>query len=236
MREDNQTTLTKSDAQGRGGEKLLWLIKNSSRILVLAIIYGAMNILSFVALLYIGAGEFTICAQLKILTTASFSVFILHTTISSTKWRALALLVMGCLLVASPSYKNSQNTNKMVAEDILDMFDEYKYICMWEIDANFPTSVLVDNFRSYLYLYYLLNYNGLEPCMMDQYETILEVGLKKCYDHNPSFGRKLVSQENIIVFEWEKKICCKNKKLCSSATTSGDLFNTDAIPLSSWNY
>ena len=132
--------------------------------------------------------------------------------------------------------KNAQNTNKMVAEDILDMFDEYKYICMWEIDANFPTSVLVDNFRSYLYLYYLLNYNGLEPCMMDQYETILEVGLKKCYDHNPSFGRKLVSQENIIVFEWEKKICCKNKKLCSSATTSGDLFNTDAIPLSSWNY
>jgi hypothetical protein len=45
--------------------------------------------------------------------------------------------------------KNAQNTNKMVAEDILDMFDEYKYICMWEIDANFPTSVLVDNFRSY---------------------------------------------------------------------------------------
>jgi hypothetical protein len=29
-----------------------------------------MNILSFIALEYIGAGEFTICAQLKILSTA----------------------------------------------------------------------------------------------------------------------------------------------------------------------
>ena len=38
--------------------------------LILAGIYGAMNILSFIALEYIGAGEFTICAQLKILSTA----------------------------------------------------------------------------------------------------------------------------------------------------------------------
>eukprot|EP01035_Chromulina_nebulosa_P018607 gene18607-24336_t len=71
---------------------------------LLAAIYGAMNILSFVALEYIGAGEFTICAQLKILTTAGFAVLILGTSLSNTKWRALALLVLGCTLVASPSF------------------------------------------------------------------------------------------------------------------------------------
>lgn len=55
-----------TDAQGTGISKLIWLILNSSKMLVLAGIYGAMNILSFVALQYIGAGEFTICAQLKV--------------------------------------------------------------------------------------------------------------------------------------------------------------------------
>lgn len=44
------------------------LILHSSKMFVLAAIYAVMNILSFVALEYIGAGEFTICAQLKILT------------------------------------------------------------------------------------------------------------------------------------------------------------------------
>lgn len=52
-----------SDAQGQGLAKLTWLIQHSGKMLVLAGIYAAMNILSFVALQYIGAGEFTICAQ-----------------------------------------------------------------------------------------------------------------------------------------------------------------------------
>lgn len=100
----------KSDAQGEGLGKLHWLIMHSSKMLILAGIYGAMNILSFVALQYIGAGEFTICAQLKILTTAGFSVLILGTSLSWTKWRALALLVLGCILVASPSFTHDSKT------------------------------------------------------------------------------------------------------------------------------
>lgn len=53
----------KSDAQGVGLQKLVWLVTHSWKMLFLAGIYAAMNILSFVALQYIGAGEFTICAQ-----------------------------------------------------------------------------------------------------------------------------------------------------------------------------
>lgn len=92
-----------SSAEGKGVDRLKWLVVNSSKMLVLAGIYGAMNILSFVALQYIGAGEFTICAQLKILSTAGFSVLILRRGLSWTKWRALILLVLGCILVVSPS-------------------------------------------------------------------------------------------------------------------------------------
>lgn len=99
----------KTDAEGTGWRKLLWLIVHSKKMIFLSAIYGAMNILSFVALQYIGAGEFTICAQLKVLTTAGFSSFILGRSLSSAKWRALALLVMGCLLVASPALTNTHN-------------------------------------------------------------------------------------------------------------------------------
>ena len=92
-----------SSAEGKGVQRLRWLVSHSSKMLILAAIYGAMNILSFVALEYIGAGEFTICAQLKILSTAGFSVIILRRSLSWTKWRALFLLVLGCILVVSPS-------------------------------------------------------------------------------------------------------------------------------------
>jgi UDP-sugar transporter A1/2/3 len=100
----NESETAKSDSQGEGISKLIWLLKNSGKMLMLAVIYGTMNILSFVALQYIGAGEFTICAQLKILTTAGFAVVVLGRSLTSTKWRALCLLVLGCILVASPSF------------------------------------------------------------------------------------------------------------------------------------
>ena len=38
-----------TSAQGQGFQKLVWLLRNSDKMLVLAGIYAAMNILSFVA-------------------------------------------------------------------------------------------------------------------------------------------------------------------------------------------
>ena len=54
-----------------------------------------MNILSYVALRNISASLFTICAQLKILTTATFSCVILKRKYSMVKWRALLTLMIG---------------------------------------------------------------------------------------------------------------------------------------------
>lgn len=103
----------RSSSRGEGFAKLVWLVKHSSKMLILSTIYLVMNVLSFVSLQYIGAGEFTVCAQLKILTTATFSVLVLGTSINYTKWRALAQLVVGCILVTSPSFDSSFNTNEI---------------------------------------------------------------------------------------------------------------------------
>jgi UDP-sugar transporter A1/2/3 len=92
-----------TDAQGVGAGKLLWLASNSMKMFVLALIYGAMNVLSFVALKRIDAAAFTVCAQLKILTTAFFSVLILKRHLTWTKWRALLLVVVASILVSTPS-------------------------------------------------------------------------------------------------------------------------------------
>jgi UDP-sugar transporter A1/2/3 len=83
-------------------DHLQYFVKTSRKMFVLALIYGVMNILSFVALRNISAGMFTIFAQCKILTTATFSTIILRSKYSWTKWRALILLMLGVLLFSSP--------------------------------------------------------------------------------------------------------------------------------------
>jgi len=86
----------------KSGPKLRYLLRRASKMTVLALIYGAMNILSFVALRNISAGIFTVFAQLKILTTATCSSVMLNRSYSMTKWRALISLMMGVLLFSEP--------------------------------------------------------------------------------------------------------------------------------------
>jgi solute carrier family 35 (UDP-sugar transporter), member A1/2/3 len=87
--------------------RLLYLVKKSRKMFALAAIYGAMNILSFVSLRNIGAGVFTIFAQCKILTTATFSSIILRYKYSWAQWRALFSLMLGVLLFTSPIWTKS---------------------------------------------------------------------------------------------------------------------------------
>jgi len=87
--------------------RLLYITASCRKMVVLALIYGAMNILSFVSLRNIGAGLFTIFAQAKIFTTALFSSVILGRKYSWTKWRALISLVLGVLLFSEPVWGDS---------------------------------------------------------------------------------------------------------------------------------
>jgi len=87
--------------------RLSYLTRKSSKMFVLAAIYGVMNILSFVALRNIGAGIFTIFAQTKILTTATFSSILLRRQYSYARWRALISLMMGVLLFTEPIWNDA---------------------------------------------------------------------------------------------------------------------------------
>jgi len=94
-------------------QKFALMIMKSWKMCVLAGLYGAMNILSFVALRNIGAGMFTIFAQLKILSTAGFSALILQRRYSMTKWRALFSLILGVLLFSEPIWNNIMGTEHL---------------------------------------------------------------------------------------------------------------------------
>jgi len=91
--------------------QLRYLLRRSGKMAVLACIYGAMNILSFISLRNISAGMFTIFAQLKIITTATCSSVMLQKQYSMTKWRALISLFMGVLLFSEPIWNNSERSH-----------------------------------------------------------------------------------------------------------------------------
>lgn len=93
-----------SDALGVGLHKILWLILNARKVIILVVLYSVGNILSYYALARVDASAYTVCLQLKALTTAGFAVIFLGRNISLPKWRALMLLVIGCILVASPTF------------------------------------------------------------------------------------------------------------------------------------
>lgn len=82
--------------------ELVYLVETSRKMMVLALIYGSMNILSFISLRNISAGMFTIFAQCKILSTAMCSTIMLGRQYSWTKWRALIALMLGVLLFSEP--------------------------------------------------------------------------------------------------------------------------------------
>ena len=98
---------SETDAAGSGLSKLLWLAMHSKQIIVLVILYSIANIMSYYALARVDASVYTVLLQLKIFTTAAFAVVLLGRNISATKWRALMLLVLGCILVASPTFNRA---------------------------------------------------------------------------------------------------------------------------------
>jgi drug/metabolite transporter (DMT)-like permease len=80
---------------GTAISKYCFLIRTSHKMAVPAVIYLIMNILGFVALAHIDAATFSIVAQLKVFSTAMFSVTVLGRSLPWRKWRALTTLTLG---------------------------------------------------------------------------------------------------------------------------------------------
>lgn len=104
------STIHQNDEQQRNKRNLkshfVYLMTTAQKMFALSLIYGLMNILSYVALRNISASLFTMCAQLKILTTATFSCLILKREYSMVKWRALMTLMVGVFIFSEPIWNN----------------------------------------------------------------------------------------------------------------------------------
>ena len=78
-------------------------------MLLLVTGYIISNICAYVALQRIDAAVYTVLGQLKLFTTAMFSICFLGTHISGNKHRALVMLALGCILVTSPNFNTHQD-------------------------------------------------------------------------------------------------------------------------------
>lgn len=73
------------------------------KLAIPACLYTLQNRLQYVAVSNLDAATFQVTYQLKILTTALFSVTMLHTTLSGKKWLSLVLLTAGVAIVQLPT-------------------------------------------------------------------------------------------------------------------------------------
>lgn len=85
-----------------------------------AVLYTAQNSLMYVALENLDAVHFQILYQLKILTTAFFTVVMLKRPLSSKRWMSLILLMVGVSIVSLPS--SSSDSAALPIHDFSDHF------------------------------------------------------------------------------------------------------------------
>lgn len=84
----------------------------TSKMLVPAGLYTIQNNLLFYALSLLDAATYQVTYQLKILTTAMFSVWMLKRRISKQQWFSLVLLIVGVALVQMPTGKSPETDLK----------------------------------------------------------------------------------------------------------------------------
>ncbi|KAI9206926.1 nucleotide-sugar transporter-domain-containing protein [Polychytrium aggregatum] len=75
------------------------------KIMVPAVLYMIQNNLQYLAVTCLDAATFQVTYQMKILTTALFSVWLLSKPLSKMKWISLLILTIGIALVQLPSTK-----------------------------------------------------------------------------------------------------------------------------------
>lgn len=96
--------------------------KDAVKISVPAILYVIQNNLQYVAISNLEAAVFQVTYQLKIMTTAIFSVFLLRKELIRTQWMALALLFVGVSAVQlSQNASNSSSHSEVEQNPMLGL-------------------------------------------------------------------------------------------------------------------
>ncbi|KAL5399006.1 hypothetical protein PMIN06_006368 [Paraphaeosphaeria minitans] len=89
---------------------------DSWKLAIPAALYTLQNSLQYVAVSNLDAATFQVTYQLKILTTAIFSVIMLGRVLSVKKWAALGLLMAGVAIVQLPQYTPEPAQESKAAE------------------------------------------------------------------------------------------------------------------------
>lgn len=92
-------------------------MKESIKVLVPASLYALQNNLAFYALNNLDPATYQVAYQLKILTTAMFSVLLVNKRIHRKQWIALSLLFLGVSLVQVPTEPKNVGNNILDATE-----------------------------------------------------------------------------------------------------------------------
>jgi hypothetical protein len=84
---------------------------------------------------------------------------------------------------------------------ILKMLKNNKYTNLLQIDEKFPKDKLVEIFRPFLYYYYIYNFDIKGSSKIHSYKLILYQKLKKFYQFNKLFGRKIIALNTNFYFK-----------------------------------
>ncbi|KAG0231830.1 hypothetical protein BGX31_005348 [Mortierella sp. GBA43] len=115
------------------------------KLAIPAMLYAVQNNLQYVASHALDPSTFQVTYQLKILTTALFSVILLHRTLPALKWVSLVMLTAGIALVSVEESKNrnqrSDDSSSVAASSALGaLLEEQKNDSLFKATAAAPTN------------------------------------------------------------------------------------------------
>ncbi|KAJ1558298.1 hypothetical protein HK096_002434 [Nowakowskiella sp. JEL0078] len=90
-------------------------------MLIPAVLYLVQNNLQYVSLTLLDAATVQVTYQMKIITTAIFSVILLNRKLSVIKWFSLVLLTFGIAMVQLPSNSSTSDVNPGNVEKLIGL-------------------------------------------------------------------------------------------------------------------
>ncbi|XP_023243038.1 UDP-N-acetylglucosamine transporter-like isoform X2 [Centruroides sculpturatus] len=157
------------------------------KLVVPAALYTIQNNLLFLALSNLDAATYQVTYQLKILTTALFSVSMLHKHLEVPQWLALVLLMVGVALVQWPSDIPSKNiVEKSASSQFVGLTSVlaacfssgFSGVYFEKLLKGSPQSLWIRNIQLSIFGFLL----GWAAVVIQDYQTILNVGFFQGYN------------------------------------------------------
>ena len=83
------------------------------------------------------------------------------------------------------------STDDILYKSIIKMLAANHYTRKLTIHKEFPLKTLIEIFKPFLYYFYIINYDIQGTERIDNYKRMLYIKLKKFYEYNKGFGRKM---------------------------------------------